>query len=92
MTKRQELRERQTADVLAALGEHPGMTAYLLGVYVQVPQPSDEDWMEGRPVTSAPLTLVMGLLSDLQRAGKVRAEPDEHGQRWYLTMTGDSGG
>lgn len=74
---RSQLHDQQLADVLAVLAERPGLTAYEIGISVTDPAP--------------PLTLTLGLLRELEAAGKVYAQPDPNGQRWYLTRRGDAG-
>ena len=79
LTKAQ-LREQQLQAALTAVSERPGSTAYAVGIHVPVPQP------QHRPdilAVSAPLTLVLSLLAELEKQGKVYAVADPRGQQWH---------
>ncbi len=90
-TERAELRAAQlaaTVDALtdAALNGKPGLTVYALSIHIPVLQPRGLDPQRpGLLATSAPLTLVLKLLADLETAGTVRQQPDPDGARWHLT-------
>lgn len=80
MTKAQ-LRKRQLEAALAAVTEKPGITAYGVGLHVPVEQP--EGLVTEVVANSAPATLVLSLLAELERDGKVYAVADRRGQRWH---------
>jgi hypothetical protein len=86
-----QLRAAQLAAVLdaladAALAGKPGVTAHALAVHVPVYQPTPaETKATGVLACSAPLTLVLKLLAELQQAGQVRQDPAPGGARWHLT-------
>lgn len=77
--KKAQLRERQLEAVLAALAARPGLTVYGLGGCVPVAPPDPPS-----PVRAAPAVLVISLLGELERQGKVSKERDPEGNRWYL--------
>jgi hypothetical protein len=78
-----ELRTAQLRVVAAALlGAQPGATAYLACAAagpLLLPGPADR---------AAPMTLVLGLLKELQDAGRARSEDGPNGARWSLTPDG----
>lgn len=75
------IRMQQLQAVLAALAERPGKTAYTIGLSVPVPQPGPSS---GLLAVSAPMTLTLSLLAELEKQGKVRSEAEQRGRRWYL--------
>jgi hypothetical protein len=80
-----ELRRRQLDAILAALAEQDGQTAYMLGPHVPVPPPTiHAAVVSGVLAVSAPMTLVLNLLAELNLDGRVWCEPDQHGARWHL--------
>jgi hypothetical protein len=78
-----ELRAAQLRVVAAALlGAQPGATAYLVNASagpLLLPGPADK---------AAPMTLVLGLLKELQNAGRARSEDGPNGAYWSLTPDG----
>jgi hypothetical protein len=88
-----ELRTRQREAALKTVTDHPGWTAYMIGMYVPVPQPTvGERVKTGLLAVSADMTLVLALLADLAKDGKVRSEPDDQRLRWYPLQGGTEGG
>jgi hypothetical protein len=81
MPARTRLRQQQLREALEAVTARPGITAYTVGTHVSVPGMLRPP--EGVLAVSAPLTLVLSLLAGLEREGRVRAEPDPKGNRWY---------
>jgi hypothetical protein len=86
--ERAELRAAQLTAVTdaltdAALKGEPGLTVYVLGMHVPIIQPGTAE--PGVLASSAPLSLVIKLLAELEQAGTVRQEPCEGGARWHLT-------
>jgi len=75
------IRMQQLQAVLAALAERPGRTAYMIGLNVPVQQPEQPSDLLA---VSAPMTLTLSLLAELERQGKTRVEADPKGNRWYL--------
>jgi hypothetical protein len=73
-----ERHSEQLAFVLAAVTGQPGRTAYQLSPGLPMPEPPIGELH--RPV---PMTLMLALLGELAKDGKVRAVPDPKGQRWY---------
>jgi hypothetical protein len=82
-TTKRDLEGFQLAAILTALAEKPGLTAYALGICVPVAQPVPAELIA--TARSAPPTLVLHLLGQLEKSGRVRMEPDPKGNRWYLT-------
>lgn len=74
MARDSRFHDQQLAAVLAVLADRSGLTPYEIGT--QLPGPV------------APLTLTLALLRELEADGKVYAQPDPNGQRWYLTRRG----
>jgi hypothetical protein len=84
VTAKQLLEARQLATIVDVLANFPGKTAYQLSIYVPVKQPTPEvQRLTGLLAVSAPLTLVLKLLGQLEDAGRVRSEPAPNGVRWY---------
>lgn len=77
---RATLRAAQLAAVLGALAAEPGLTAYQVGLHIP-PDPG----RAGVLARTAPLTLSLNLLSDLEKTGRARHVDDPKGNRWYLT-------
>jgi hypothetical protein len=74
------IRMQQLQAALKAVTDRPGITAYGVGIHVPVGQP---DPSSGVLAVSAPMTLTLSLLAELERQGKVYAVADPKGQRWY---------
>jgi hypothetical protein len=74
-----QLRERQLQAVAAILAEKPGLTAFQVGFHIPVEHPARSEIL----ASSAPLTLVLSLLCELEKQGRVRAELNPKGALWY---------
>jgi hypothetical protein len=73
------LEAAQIDAILTALAEQPGSTAYTVGLRLPFTR------ITGQAARSAPMTLTLRLLGQLQDAGRVRSERNPRGARWYLT-------
>ena len=89
MTKAQ-LREWQLQEALKAVTAQPGITAYTVGLHVPVDQP--DGLVTEIVANSAPLTLVLSLLGDLEKQGAVRSVADPKGRQWYPVAGAEGSG